>query len=299
MAPYQTAKEMRDLVDAVHRSPAGTNPSKRLVWERPEEQFRHGLRAYLAALTGTKDEPSWKLSSASSLTLSDTAQTGTKILVPLRERVSNLSKESASMNHPMLGWLYAVERKNKAQEFSWEAQWEGFERDRAAASGGASRLGIPRSDFTSGYREEALSEGRAGTTIGGLSPEKQHIVPFANVRGVLSEVGRGGTSIAHRIGNFTWLSSRQNGLDALSNRWTVIDEAREGTNLAARGFSPEVIDAYLGVRDALLSAPPKERHAEVQAAFEGFAELRREWLVAQLMGWFEEHTIALRTYLQA
>jgi hypothetical protein len=288
---------MRDLVDAVHRSPAGTNPSKRLVWERPEEQFRHGLRAYLAALTGTKDEPSWKLSSASSLTLSDTAQTGTKILVPLQERVSNLSKESASMNHPMLGWLYAVERRNGAKEFSWEAQWEGFDRDRSANPGKIPTVGIPRSASTAGYCEELLGPGHFSTVGGSLAPEKQHIVPFANIRGVLSEVGRGGTSIAHRIGNFTWLSSRQNGLDALSNRWTVIDEAREEHKLAARGFSPEVIDAYHGVRDALLSAPPKERHAEVQSAFEGFAELRRKWLVGQLMGWFEEHTVAIRKYL--
>jgi hypothetical protein len=299
IAPHQDAKEMRGLIDAVHSSMATVDPSKpkRFASSDPEKRLKMGLRAYLAALTGSDNDPSWTAPSAGSITLSDTAQSGKKVLVPLQDRVSNLSKESASMNHSMLGWLYAVERRNGAKEFSWEAQWEGFERDRSAASGGASRLGIPRSDFTSGYREEALSEGRAGTTIGGLSPEKQHIVPFANVRGVLSEVGRGGTSIAHRIGNFTWLSSRQNGLDALSNRWTVIDEAREGSNLAARGFSPEVIDAYHGVRDALLSAPPKERHAEVQSAFEGFAELRREWLVGQLMGWFEEHTVAIRKYL--
>ncbi|NQW61989.1 MAG: hypothetical protein HQ461_04090 [Deltaproteobacteria bacterium] len=201
------------------------------------------------------------------------------------------------MNHPMLGWLYAVERRNGAKEFSWEAQWEGFERDRSAASSGAARLGIPRPDLTSGYREEALSEGRAGTTIGSLSPEKQHIVPFANIRGVLNETERGGRSSAHRIGNFTWLSSRQNGLDALSNRWTVIDEAREGTNLSARGFSPEVIDAYHRVRDGLLKSPNAVDQQQVTRDFEEFCKLRREWLVAQLMDWFEDHTVAIRKYL--
>ena len=202
------------------------------------------------------------------------------------------------MNHPMLGWLYAVERRNGAKEFSWEAQWNGFARDRDANPSRTPLLGIPRPAATAGYREEPLSDGRAGTTIGSLAPEKQHIVPFANIRGALGETERGGRSSAHQIGNFTWLSSRQNGLDALSNRWTVIDEAREGNNLAARGLSPVAIAAYHRVRDGLLQPPAEGTAAQVGTYFAAFCELRREWLVGQLMDWFEEHTVAIRKYLE-
>ena len=299
MAPYQNAKEMDDLIKAIHAPDAGVPSPKKLNSPGKEESFRQGLARYMQALI-TEENPSnaWVMPSADKLRYWDRDASIPKRELPaLASRISNLSKEAVSMNHPMLGWLYAVERRNKAREFSWKAQWDGFDRYRDANPKGTPRLGIPRPDATSGYREEALGEIRNGTIMGSLYPEKQHIVPFANIRSVLKDTDRGGRSAAHRIGNFTWLSSRQNGLDALSNRWTVIDEAKEGHNLAARGLSPKAIATYHRVRDALLQISADETPAQVSSDFDAFCELRREWLVDQVMGWFEEHTVALRAFL--
>ena len=112
--------------------------------------------------------------------------------------------------------------------------------------------GRPRSTATEGLRArlaakppgpprcEAELRRADGKDAQELYPEKQHIVPFTFARGI---VGKGGTrataSPANAIGNLTWLSHRQNGLEALADRWTVMDRERDGENLrSARHARP-------------------------------------------------------------
>ena len=57
-------------------------------------------------------------------------------------------------------------------------------------------------------------------------------------------VNKGGTrataSLANAIGALTWLSRRQNTLNALADRWTVMDQERDSDNLDARGMFARV-----------------------------------------------------------
>jgi hypothetical protein len=141
-------------------------------------------------------------------------------------------REARSLQHPAVGWLYAIERRGNAREFLWQAQIAGFDAT-------AGKVGLPKPPGPPRY-EAALSSAD-GKDAQGFYPEKQHIVPFSLARQI---VGKGGTrataSPANAIGNLTWLSRRQNGLDALADRWTVMDRERDGENLAARGMLTKV-----------------------------------------------------------
>ena len=124
-------------------------------------------------------------------------------------------REARSLQHAAVGWLYAIERRGKAREFLWQAQIDGYQ-----ATGG--KVGL--SSHSARRRCEAPLRRADGKDAQELYPEKQHIVPFTFARRI---VGKGGTrataSPANAIGNLTWLSHRQNGLDALADRWTVMD----------------------------------------------------------------------------
>jgi hypothetical protein len=98
---------------------------------------------------------------------------------------------------------------------------------------------------------------------------------------------------ANAIGNLTWLSQRQNGLDGFSNRWTVMDAALDRGNLTARGMlsqsssdenSPTALILYEGIRDAVLDG----RVADAEQLFEEFRETRGLWMVQQMRAWLEQ-----------
>jgi hypothetical protein len=191
--------------------------------------------------------------------------------------------DARSLQHPSVGWLYAIERRGGAREFSWAAQVDGFQR-----TGG--KVGVPDRELP------AEAELRRWDSDD-LYPEKQHIVPFTIARQI---VGKGGTrataSPSNAIGNLTWLSRRQNGLDALSDRWTVMDRAVDVDNLAARGLlapastCQELRDAlslYEKVRDMVLADTWRDDKGEALELFAAFRKARTAWMVEQMRAWLE------------
>jgi hypothetical protein len=200
-------------------------------------------------------------------------------------------RNSRSLQHPAVGWLYAIERRGSAKEFSWEAQVEGFRESNG-------KVGVP--EPTGAIPACASLRRYAGADKDMLYPEKQHIVPFAIARNI---VGKGGTrataSPSNAIGNLTWLSRRQNGLQALADRWTVMDRKRDSDNLAARGMYASamlegeevtVLDAYDQLRGRVLGSPNGTLDDQDGALrlFETFCDGRAAWMVSQMRGWLEE-----------
>jgi len=195
--------------------------------------------------------------------------------------------EARSLQHPAVGWLYAIERRGKATEFLWQAQYDGF-LDNAL-------VGIPA---PSGElrREEPL---RAAVRGDGQDyyPEKQHLVPFAFARQIVNKGGtRATASPANSIGNLTWLSRRQNGLEALSDRWTVMDREHDVDNIAARGmFAPAsdedrhaAIDLYEKLRQAVVDGSWRQEQEKAQGLFDSFCEARAEWIIGQMRDWLQQ-----------
>lgn len=199
-------------------------------------------------------------------------------------------RDARSLQHRMVGWLYAIERRRGAQEFSWVAQVEGHRVDPST--------GVP---LPSGeLRPAAPLRAARGAEASALYPEKQHVVPFSIARRV---VGKGGTrstaSPANAIGNLTWLSRRQNGLDALSDRWTVMDPARDRANLLSRGLlapttfdgqATTVLAVYEELRADLLAGPERSEanDARARGLLEAFCDGRRAWMVEQMRSWLSE-----------
>lgn|GEM_PF-1864335 len=191
--------------------------------------------------------------------------------------------DARSLQHPAVGWLYAIERRGGAAEFSWNAQVEGF-----AASD--KRHGVPSRPSDA---ERALQRWPEA----GLYPEKQHIVPFAIARQVVDKGGtRATASPSNALGNLTWLSQRQNGLDALADRWTVMDESVDLDNLVVRGLLAEtevegtrrrVVDVYRELRALVQPEDWKARQATAQTLFAAFCEGRARWVVEQMRTWLE------------
>jgi hypothetical protein len=198
-------------------------------------------------------------------------------------------RDARSLQHAAVGWLYAIERRRGAREFSWNAQVEGY-----GATGGKVGVPPPGHEVAEPLRR---SEGRDGEP---LYPEKQHIVPFAAARQI---IGKGGTrstsSPSNALGNLTWLSRRQNGLDALSDRWTVMDRERDAENLAARGMLAPVpfngqercaLEAFESLRDLMLEGEGAWRanQAEAQRLFQALCDARASWVVDQMVVWLRE-----------
>lgn len=186
-----------------------------------------------------------------------------------------------SLQHPAVGWLYALERRGCAREFSWKAQADAFRE-----SGG--KVGVQSGTFV----EELLRR----STRDDLYPEKQHIVPFSIARQIVDKGGtRATASPANDIGNLTWLSHRQNGIEALGDRWTAMDRDLDASNLAARGMSAravvdgpewEVLKIY---QDLQAVAPNKEPWGDkAHALFAALCRGRRDWMVKQMCAWLEQ-----------
>ena len=189
--------------------------------------------------------------------------------------------EARSLQHPAVGWLYALERRGSAREFSWKAQVEAF-----GSSGGD--IGVKR-----GEPAEEVLRSADGTD---LYPEKQHIVPFSVARQIVGKSGTRATrSHANDIGNLTWLSHRQNGLEALGDRWTAMDRDRDADNLAARGMTArtevdgadvEVLGIYEALRNRVLGGNACD--AMARELFATLRKGRRRWMIEQMRAWLEE-----------
>jgi len=195
------------------------------------------------------------------------------------------TKKADSLQRRAVGWLYAIERRNGASEFSWSAQFSGYARN--------SSTGIPA---TSGEPPEVLPLGRIGSDAmdENAYPEKQHVVPFVHAARIVNKRGtRATASEANAIGNLTWLSHRQNCLSGLADRWMVVDRDIDKDNLAARGFfapatfdgeARMVVDAY----DALVKQFSEEGNPDIKRAehlYEALREGRRKWMVEQMRSW--------------
>jgi hypothetical protein len=119
-------------------------------------------------------------------------------------------------------------------------------------------------------------------------------VPFDYARRIANKGGtRATASPANAIGNLTWLSQRQNGLDGFSNRWAVMDTERDHENLVARGMlwrlsqqegAPAALELYGGLRDAVIEG----RIADVTEEFDEFCRTRSDWMVHQMREWLEQ-----------
>jgi hypothetical protein len=127
----------------------------------------------------------------------------------------------------------------------------------------------------------------------GMYPEKQHIVPFARARQIVNKGGtRATASPANAVGNLTWLTRRQNTLDALADRWTVMDREHDGHNLTARGMfagekadGPVAVDLYEEIKDAMLRA---DAPGNLQDPFKRFCAARTNWMIEQMGNWLQE-----------
>ena len=198
-------------------------------------------------------------------------------------------RDARSLRHPIVGWLYALERRGGAREFLWAAQVEGFHE-----TGG--KVGVP--EPAGGVPTEAELRRWDGDDADKLYPEKQHTVPFTIARQI---VGKGGTrataSPSNAIGNLTWLSRRQNGLDALADRWTVMDRTRDAANLAARGMfasvpagtdGSDVLSVYEELRTMVLDGTWRTEQSKAQQLFATFCDGRLAWTNEQMRNWLEE-----------
>ena len=194
--------------------------------------------------------------------------------------------EARSLKHKAVGWLYAIERRGGAKEFLWQTQYKGYLENNLT--------GIPNGPP---HREVVLKRA-VGTDTQSLYPEKQHIVPFVAARRIVSKGGtRATASPANAIGNLTWLSRRQNRLDALADRWTVMDQEGDGDNLAARGMfacaeadaeSRTAVALYEELQAAFSDKSWPLSQPRAQLLFDAFCDARAAWMVAQMRDWLEE-----------
>lgn len=197
--------------------------------------------------------------------------------------------QARSLQDTAVGWLYALERRGNAREFLWQAQIDGFDAT-------AGKVGLPKPPGPP--RCEAALRSPEGEDAQELYPEKQHIVPFSLARQI---VGKGGTrataSLANAIGNLTWLSRRQNGLDALADRWTVMDREGDGENLAARGMLAQAsgvadpqtaLAIYEELRGMVLDETWNQERSKAESLFRSLCESRMDWMIEQMRGWLNE-----------
>jgi hypothetical protein len=197
-------------------------------------------------------------------------------------------RNARSLQHPAVGWLYAIERRGNAREFDWDAQQSGY-----STSGG--KRGVPNAPVEGTTEALELQRGH-----GFAGPEKQHLVPFTIARQIVDKGGtRATASPSNAIGNLTWLSQRQNGLDALADRWTVMDQQSDADNLAARGMFASVtvnglermvIDVYEELSRRVIAGPESWRadRRRMLQLYEAFCNGRAAWIVDQMRGWLEE-----------
>lgn len=272
---YLDEAELQGLCDAIHGG------AKDGVWTFGGEAY--SLQSMLERyMTGLDDL--WA-SEQRRRTVAQMHLDGLGVAGRLRERAKDafgaLVEESRSLQHPAVGWLYAIERRGGAMEFDWKVQFDGHDENEG--------LGRLPTDATAKALCAAFeSDGHE------WHPEKQHIVPFSVAARI---AGKGGTrataSPANDIGNLTWLSSRQNGFEfGLSDRWVVLSSEKDRANLAARGFldssDGEPAKAlYEGLRRGCEAVDRKELKSQLET-FERFCIARRGWMKRQMNAWLSE-----------
>lgn len=289
LAPYLDQADLRRLINDIHGVPSAWVERPLSPWSMSGDEWRNELRSALGRyqstlllLWSTKDAANSERSGEPTASLTgDVIRDFTELGV---RAFSAGVHEARSLQHPAVGWLYAIERLGGAREFLWEAQYDGH-RD---SSG---KIGIPAP--ASPRRDEAPLM-KPGPGEQDLYPEKQHIVPFDYARRIANKGGtRATASPANSIGNLTWLSQRQNGLDGLSNRWVVMDVERDRENITARGMlwrlspneeSPTALELYNDIRDAVI----QDRAADVTEKFGEFCRIRSDWMVHRMREWLEQ-----------
>lgn len=292
LAPYIDQPDLEQLIVEVHgideevaRKVSAPLPSWEGGAEDIEGHLRAALKRYQSSLLTIWHRKHVTLSSRRGQSPVDIAGLSEPAALT-RLGLHALSSEvnyARSLQHPAVGWLYAIERRGGAREFSWAAQFDGFQR-----TGG--KVGVPNRELPA---EAELRQGDSDD----LYPEKQHIVPFTIARQIVDKGGtRATASPSNAIGNLTWLSRRQNGLDALSDRWTVMDRAVDAENLAARGLlapastcqeSRDALSLYEEVRDMVLADTWRDDKGKAQDLFAAFCEARTAWMVGQMRAWLE------------
>jgi hypothetical protein len=199
----------------------------------------------------------------------------------------SMVRNARSLQHPAVGWLYAIERRGKAREFDWDVQQDGY-----SVSGG--KRGVPKPPVEGPKTAFDLQRGQ-----GFARPEKQHLVPFTIARQIVDKGGtRATASPSNAIGNLTWLSQRQNSLVGLADRWVVMDRQVDSDNLEARGMfaSADVdglermIDVYEKLSHRVLAGSEswKADQEGTLRLFEAFRDGRADWIVDQMRVWLEE-----------
>jgi hypothetical protein len=309
--PYIDKPSMETLVIAIHginEETAKKEASPLPTWsttgkgglEELQANIRAALRRYtyqLKELWSSKPDFSKADSSLPGMNLNQEIDILNNFAIKSFDKET---REAKSLQHRCVGWLYSIERRNGATEFSWAAQFSGNTKDAAQ--------GIPQtSDVLPG--ELPLGRLSAGSIANKTYPEKQHIVPFVYAAKIVNKGGtRATVSLANAIGNLTWLSRRQNSLEGLADRWTVMDVDVDRKNLQARGFlavsnfgerSPTVLEIY----QELQSEIAKNESGNMEYAYKLYHSLcqsRREWMVDQMHSWlFSDLSINAKRWLEA
>ncbi len=271
-----TKAKLQDLCDAIH----GVDLS---AGAPPEERLGLLLRSFIRRLAEPVGGPSSPLALLRRAAL---------------ERYEKLVGESRSLQHPAVGWLYAIERRGETMDFHWPRQIEAWHRSEELDKSGAE-------DFLCrGCRgKESVTEAAAlsASMYGelGAAPEKQHIVPFSDARMILDEGGtRATASPANDIGNLTWISSIQNGLDhGFSDYWMVLDDPRDHDNLRARGFvdAADARESAAAIFERMGELVAAGRPRDAAQDFRAFCEYRRDWMKRAMAAWVYariEHPLA-------
>jgi hypothetical protein len=290
LSPYLDQADMEQLIGACHGPGGEAGGDMRIApWSAEATTWHDGLRAALGRYQRSLRDIWVRRHTDAAMKqgvqpLDFAGMPDADVLATLALRVFEAeAHNSRSLQNPIVGWLYAIERRGDAREFDWQAQFEGYE----ATEG---RTGVRRWPEMAYLSAERLHAAEGPDAIG-LYPEKQHIVPFADARGL---AGKGGTrataSPANALGNLTWLSRRQNGLKALSDRWAVMDCERDLDNLVARGMlapaqgGRSALDLY----EELQAAKLAETLADKGELFTALRTARTDWMVEQMRDWLHE-----------
>lgn len=267
------------MIHDINNDGVNSKPEPLKVWPSGIDHVRMALRRYVKYLPTIE-----ALKPIISISGSEKDDLNALALAAFRKDVG----EAQSLQHAAVGWLYAIERRNEAREFSWEAQFEGYESKTPNKCSG-----ILKSAKNRKYDAEQLGDDEKDKKLEhALYPERQHIVPFVRAKAIVSKTK------ANSIGNLTWLSRRQNCLTGLSYRWAVINEEKEGVNLDARGFRAQatvngeattVLDVYDRLKAFLPCHQDSFDKQYAEELYTALCEGRKVWMVAQMNTWLAEN----------
>jgi hypothetical protein len=297
LAPYIDQPDLEQLVVDIHgfdeaKAQEGSAPV--LPWDRTvlecESELKGAFARYQAGLLRLwtrKHNSAAERQGRRPLELEGLPETAALTRLAINAFASEI-RDARSLQHPAVGWLYALERRGRAREFLWAAQIEGYRNSRG-------KVGVP--EPAEGTTPEAELQRWQGGDADNLYPEKQHIVPFAIARHI---VGKGGTrstaSPSNAIGNLTWLSRRQNGLGALSDRWAVMDRERDSENLAARGMfavlndgtKRDALNVYESLCNIVLDGTWRDNQEAARHLLNTLCDARQTWMEAKMSAWLNE-----------